>query len=157
MYHDVMVWNNNLEKKKDRTMLINAGYIFVTAISNFKGNYKEFTTIKIKVGVSIYRDQVRILLRAVRCTVCYKPRSGVRIKFSPRRRNVDIGRAAVVCDNDDLYSDDYCFRSPRCHTTPLDARWRAPTAPWEGRDREGPTLTERQRRNCSFWPTFQGP
>lgn len=63
MYHDVMEWNNNLEKKKDRTMLINAGYIFVTAISNFKGNYKEFTTIKIKVGVSIYRDQVRKLLK----------------------------------------------------------------------------------------------
>lgn len=39
----------------------------------------------------------------------FKPRSGVRIKFSPRRRNVDIGRAAVVCDNDDLYSDDYCL------------------------------------------------
>lgn len=49
-------------------MLINAGYIFVTAISNFKGNYKEFTTIKIKVGVSIYRDRVRKLLK---CCLVY--------------------------------------------------------------------------------------
>lgn len=84
-------------------MLINVGYIFVTAISNFRGNYKEFTTIKTKVGVSFYRDRVRILLRAVRCTVCYKPRSGVCIKFSPTKRNVDIGCVAVVCDNDDLF------------------------------------------------------
>lgn len=56
MYYDVMEWNNYLEKKKDRMMLINVGYIFVIVIMNFRGNYKEFIMIKIKVGVSIYRD-----------------------------------------------------------------------------------------------------
>lgn len=76
-----MEWNNNLEKKKDRMMLINVGYIFVIVILNFRGNYKEFIMIKIKVGVSFYRDWVCIFLRVVRCMVCYKFWFGVCIKF----------------------------------------------------------------------------